>query len=91
MPWYTTADARRDAERQAADERKRAVCANCPFRADSKLGYDEDAMDALDSGHEPCCHAVVGVDAIFVDAPNYKTRCVGFVKWRNRARGFRKP
>lgn len=91
MPWYTTADAHRDAERQALEESKRGVCANCPFRSDSKLGYDADAMEALNNGHEPSCHAVVGLDAIFVDAPTHQTRCLGFVKWLKRARGFKKP
>lgn len=91
MPWYTTADAHRDAERQALEESKRGVCANCPFRADSELGYDADAIEALNEGHDPSCHAVVGLDAIFVDAPNHQTRCLGFVKWLNRTPGFRKP
>ena len=62
MPWYTTADARRDAERQAA-QRKQAMQATLNlkiertetgefiayFQGDYHIGYGATASDARDA------------------------------------------
>lgn len=74
------------------DEQTRIPCAQCPFRCDSPLAYDSDAITALDEGHEPSCHAVVGLDAVFAAChPQDEERCIGFDLWLDQAAGFRKP
>jgi hypothetical protein len=65
------------------------LCANCPFRVGSPLGYDADAMEALDAGHEPSCHEVVGLDAVMTGGPD--ERCLGYEAWCDGKRGFQKP
>lgn len=94
MPWYTTEDAQRDALRQRREPCTRTPCSNCPFRQESSLGYDADAMEALERGYAPYCHDVVGMDDIFRDGtltPSDHTACIGFRRWQKRVRGFRKP
>lgn len=69
----------------------KTACKNCPFRAGSSMGYDADAMEALDDGYEPSCHAIAGVDAIFaIDIPE-ESLCAGYAAWCNDESGFRKP
>jgi len=78
-------------ERQVADV-GRAPCPHCPFRRESPLSYDEDSILALDEGHEPSCHSVVGFKAIFEDSsPDDESRCVGCDLWLVGEPGFRKP
>lgn len=70
----------------------REPCHQCPFRNESPLAYDTDAMAALDEGHEPSCHSVVGMDAVFHDFnPGDANRCIGFERWASDRAGFRKP
>ena len=64
------------------------VCRNCPFRAGSTLGYDADAIEALDSGLTPSCHVQVGTEQIFQDD---EKACAGFQAWLEDRPGFRKP
>lgn len=66
-------------------------CKNCPFRAGSSLGYDADALEALDEGLEPSCHSMVGLDSIFAKADPGANRCHGHDQWRSGADGFRIP
>lgn len=70
------------------------TCKHCPFRADSQMGYDEDAMECLDAGEEPACHAVVGPDRVFAHAPLSRprgTECKGHDLWVAGAPGYRMP
>jgi hypothetical protein len=70
----------------------RLPCAQCPFRADSPLSYDADAIAALDDGYEPSCHSVVGLGVVFEDwNPDDAKRCVGYEHWANGDDGFMKP
>ncbi len=70
----------------------RAPCRACPFRVGSPVGYDADAMEALESNIEdPNCHGAVGVDAIFSRPPTDKTRCTGYDLWAADAAGYQKP
>lgn len=69
----------------------KTACKNCPFRIGSPMGYDPDAMEALDEGYEPSCHATAGVDLIFaLDWPT-ESLCAGYRAWTNDEPGFRKP
>jgi hypothetical protein len=70
------------------------ACENCPFRDGSLMSYDADAMAALADGDEPACHAVVGLDSIFVHSPftpEDAIACLGFRFWLKRKKGFRRP
>ena len=70
----------------------RFPCAKCPFRADSPLSYDADAITALEDGNEPACHSIVGRDVIFEDwNPDESKRCLGYELWLNDTPGFGKP
>lgn len=58
------------------------------------MTYDEDALEALDDGEEPACHAIVGVNAIFQHAPlepDPSVACTGYHAWLNGVRGFKRP
>lgn len=66
-------------------------CRHCPFRADSPLGYDADALEALKTGQEPSCHVVVGMESIFNRVPDQITRCVGHDAWAAGVPGFVEP
>jgi hypothetical protein len=69
----------------------KTACKNCPFRIGSSMGYDADALQALDDGYEPSCHAVAGVDAIFaLDWPT-ESLCAGYRAWTSDEHGFCKP
>lgn len=73
---------------------KREPCPNCPFRRNSAKGYDQDAMIAFKHGNEPECHAVVGAEAIFINAPmtpEESTACIGYRLWLKGVKGFIKP
>ena len=73
-----------------ADIRK--PCKACPFDQLSGYAYDEDAMEALDSGMTPSCHCIVGRDAIFHDeTPSERTVCVGHERWMSDVPGWCKP
>ena len=69
------------------------VCKHCPFReSPDAYAYDADAMEALEEGHNPACHTIVGADAIFHDAPfDPKHPCIGHQKWVDGETGFTKP
>ncbi len=72
----------------------RAACASCPFRSDARLGYDADAMEALNAGGVPGCHAKVGLDAVFNHlpfAPPDETVCKGFLAWEDGRCGYAQP
>lgn len=70
----------------------RKVCATCPFIKGVKMAYDEDAMEALDSGMVPSCHAIVGTQAIFHDeCPGPDTVCLGHERWVAGDKGFDIP
>ncbi len=68
-------------------------CRHCPFvDSPNAYAYDTDAMEALDEGNEPACHAIVGTDAIFSYAPMTPAHpCAGYTEWANGNKGFRKP
>jgi hypothetical protein len=70
----------------------RTACPSCPFRKGSPLGYDDDAIEALDDGHIPSCHAVVGKDCVFQnDMPSEEHRCAGHDAWDEGRPGFCRP
>jgi hypothetical protein len=56
------------------------------------MGYDADAMEALESGMTPSCHMIVGPDAIFhIEPPSAETVCIGHELWCADVRGFHLP
>ena len=65
------------------------ACKNCPFREGSPLGYDSDAMEALEDGIEPSCHSLVGVDRIMREIPG--TRCEGYEAFCRGEPGYQSP
>lgn len=69
----------------------KSACKNCPFRSGSPMGYDGDAMEALEEGYEPSCHGVVGADSIFALDWPIESLCAGFKAWENDEPGFCKP
>lgn len=75
-----------------AVEGVRRPCIECPFKAVSPIVYDSDALEALDEGYEPSCHAVVGFGAIFEDScPDGSKACVGHALWLAGAFGYTHP
>ncbi len=71
---------------------EREACPGCPFKEDAKLGYDADAMEALDADYEPSCHAKVGVDNVFAEMlPSDETICIGYEMWLANKPGYAKP
>lgn len=68
------------------------ACRECPFRSGSGYVYDSDAIEALNSGMEPSCHAIVGTEAIFQDdPPNPSQRCRGHDRWVESVAGYEFP
>jgi len=66
-------------------------CSACPFRVGAAIGYDADAMEALQLGMEPCCHQIVGVDRIFHENNPTTNRCRGFDAWEAGVKGYAQP
>ena len=70
----------------------RKACSSCPFRIKSQIPYCDDGHDALQDGHEPSCHAVVGAGNQFDDPmPDDDTICAGYVAWINDNNKFSYP
>lgn len=68
------------------------ACPECPFRADTQMHYDEEALESLDAGRLPSCHMVVGYYGIFDDpAPPEGERCEGHEKWAADVPGYVRP
>lgn len=69
------------------------ACKYCPFRDSAEAYcYDADALEALDDGEEPACHAVVGVSAIFAHAPMDPVHpCDGYRRFHGGEPGYKKP
>lgn len=69
------------------------VCKNCPFLSSpNAFCYDADAMEALEEGEIPACHAEVGTESIFAHAPFEPANpCVGHQRWMEGDLGFKKP
>ena len=66
-------------------------CPECPFRVNSPLGYDDDAISALDDDNIPSCHVLVGMDSIFHENLPDKNRCQGYELWMNGESGYAQP
>lgn len=70
----------------------KTACAQCPFRVGSDILYDENALEALDSGHEPACHMVVGRSSLFSAVfPSDAQVCAGYGAWIDGEPGFCRP
>jgi len=69
---------------------KRKPCESCPFRVESKLAYDHDALEAITDGHQPNCHKIVGMDALFNKA-SLSSHCMGFESYNSGVFGFVLP
>ncbi len=72
-------------------EPPREACTSCPFRRGAKMGYDEDAMLALEDGCEPSCHDDVGLRRIFHHGAASPSPCRGYEAFIRGDPGFRKP
>jgi hypothetical protein len=72
----------------------KSPCAQCPFKQDSEISYDEDAHACLEDGDEPACHMQVGANAIFHHAPMSPPEgreCAGYIAWIEGKPGFDEP
>ena len=71
---------------------KLKACKNCPFRAGSIYGYDDDGLENLDRGYHPSCHEIVGANRQFsVPYPDKRQICKGFLLFEKGVKGFNRP
>ena len=70
---------------------KSKPCSKCPFRIGSSIGYDLDAMEALEDGWEPSCHKLVGKNSIFKERSPVANRCRGYDAMQQGEKGFGPP
>jgi hypothetical protein len=59
----------------------KTVCLSCPFRVESVMVYDADAMEALRNGCIPSCHQIVGIERIFDNLIPGNAVCNGYIAW----------
>lgn len=70
----------------------KVACKTCPFRRDSKLGFDSAGQRLLGRGYEPSCHKIVGANLQFNDPlPSSETICAGYLSWTQSNPGFTRP
>lgn len=76
----------------------RTACKSCPFRSNSEMRHDAEAIELMRDLMEPNCHEIVGIDDpaqpvghinIFADHVTEETRCIGYEKSTEGAPGFR--
>lgn len=68
------------------------ACKHCPFKSGSKLGFTQDGLAALDAGHEPGCHMIVGKGLQFNNpVHSTKAQCKGFDFYMQSKLGFNLP